>query len=682
MAKAGSLEIDVSLQLAKLQTDINKVSTQLEAATSKWERAFSGLSVSVSKLSIGTAIGNFINQFANAVGTAISSAVNEIDELSKAAKRAGVSFDDWQTWNAVVDDIGVNINVVTGAVNNLNRVLGQVSMGNNKKAAQYLNDLHLSITDLAKLDPQAQFQKIVTALNNVQNSAQRNAIGTTLLGGKYQDLAAVLPDLIQKFQTWDEKLTATGQRIDGSAVKAINDFKDAVQQMQNQTTAFLVNAVAPLLPMITEMVKWIGDLTKNTDLAKIAIEAMKYGLVTFGTTLNVTIAVIEQVTTAVETMADVVTEAFTGLQRIQTIALSLAPYIASPITAALNPDKVKAMLADLEKAVTDTAGRMKAANDAGIVDQDKSRKDFLDRQKALMAAFATSAQDAGNAVSTAFNPAPPEAFAKGVKAANDELANYDIKIAKISQEDIFGKGVQGAKLLQEALLNLKRAQLDANGASEDEKALWELRIQGAGRLANKINEINKETKALTDATQKKNEEQAETARTIKEGVTDIFNTIGKGSDAAKQAIAELIQKLLVAIATAKILAALEKFVPGISTAAKGMAFDLGGVRKFAQGGVVAAPTFFKYAGGTGLMGEAGPEAIVPLQRGAGGRLGVGATPSNIQINNYGSAQVTAEQDGNTIRVMIDQVKQSIAQDVRRGGNSLTGAFERSYGLRR
>ena len=43
---------------------------------------------------------------------------------------------------------------------------------------------------------------------------------------------------------------------------------------------------------------------------------------------------------------------------------------------------------------------------------------------------------------------------------------------------------------------------------------------------------------------------------------------------------------------------------------------------FARGGVVNRPTLFPFAKGVGLMGEAGPEAILPLRRGKGGRLGV------------------------------------------------------------
>lgn len=50
----------------------------------------------------------------------------------------------------------------------------------------------------------------------------------------------------------------------------------------------------------------------------------------------------------------------------------------------------------------------------------------------------------------------------------------------------------------------------------------------------------------------------------------------------------------------------------------------GRVMPFAEGGVVAAPTYFPMSGGMGLMGEAGAEAILPLKRGADGALGVAA----------------------------------------------------------
>ncbi len=69
---------------------------------------------------------------------------------------------------------------------------------------------------------------------------------------------------------------------------------------------------------------------------------------------------------------------------------------------------------------------------------------------------------------------------------------------------------------------------------------------------------------------------------------------------------------------------------------KGGAFTQGRVMPFAKGGVVASPTTFPMRGATGLMGEAGPEAIMPLARGADGRLGVqaagGGRPVTIVMN--------------------------------------------------
>jgi phage-related minor tail protein len=67
---------------------------------------------------------------------------------------------------------------------------------------------------------------------------------------------------------------------------------------------------------------------------------------------------------------------------------------------------------------------------------------------------------------------------------------------------------------------------------------------------------------------------------------------------------------------------LQSVLGGLLPFASGAAFSGGRVAAFARGGVVDGPTHFPMRGAVGLMGEAGPEAILPLARGSDGKLGI------------------------------------------------------------
>lgn len=128
-----------------------------------------------------------------------------------------------------------------------------------------------------------------------------------------------------------------------------------------------------------------------------------------------------------------------------------------------------------------------------------------------------------------------------------------------------------------------------------------------------------------------------------------------------------------------------------------------GIEAFANGGVplpplkaygnqvVASPTFFAMGGGrTGVMGEAGSEAIMPLSRGRDGKLGVvaqgaGGAPVTVNIINQAGAQVTQttrnENGGSVVDVVISTVKGAMVDDITRGGD-LSDALSNSFGLNR
>lgn len=126
-------------------------------------------------------------------------------------------------------------------------------------------------------------------------------------------------------------------------------------------------------------------------------------------------------------------------------------------------------------------------------------------------------------------------------------------------------------------------------------------------------------------------------------------------------------------------------IAGIANA-KGNAFDNGQVTAFANGGVVSRPTVFPMRnGGVGLMGEAGPEAVMPLSRGSDGRLGVSGPA--ITINNYSGASVAVTRsDDEVIEIAVNRATENVqatfSRDMQTGQGAYARSLEQGYTTRR
>jgi phage-related minor tail protein len=128
-------------------------------------------------------------------------------------------------------------------------------------------------------------------------------------------------------------------------------------------------------------------------------------------------------------------------------------------------------------------------------------------------------------------------------------------------------------------------------------------------------------------------------------------TIGAALKPLEQGFSSLFQGLFSAPAGAAALAA------------KGAA----SVVPFASGGVISTPSFFPLGSNVGLAGERGAEAIMPLTRGADGRLGVAAegraASPNITVN-------VSTPDAASFRRSEAYLSGVIARAVSRGDRSL------------
>lgn len=156
---------------------------------------------------------------------------------------------------------------------------------------------------------------------------------------------------------------------------------------------------------------------------------------------------------------------------------------------------------------------------------------------------------------------------------------------------------------------------------------------------------------------------SDTATTLERSLESVFATIVSGSGDAKSAIQGLIAQLA-KMATHSLVRSLGigDFFDGLfgGEFANGGVFSRGHVTPFATGGVVSTPTMFPMANGMGLMGEAGPEAIMPLSRGSNGKLGVsavGGQQSSLHVT------VSIQDNGNLGAFVRNEAGKIVAQSV-------------------
>lgn len=137
-------------------------------------------------------------------------------------------------------------------------------------------------------------------------------------------------------------------------------------------------------------------------------------------------------------------------------------------------------------------------------------------------------------------------------------------------------------------------------------------------------------------------------------------------------LTDVLRNLALSVASTTLNAALTPVTNGLASAvtsalgfAAGGVFSAGQVRAFARGGVVDRPTVFPMRNGAGLMGEAGPEAVMPLVRGSDGRLGVAAQGggTSVTIN-------ISTPDLESFQRSRGQVAAQLARAVQRGASRL------------
>lgn len=228
----------------------------------------------------------------------------------------------------------------------------------------------------------------------------------------------------------------------------------------------------------------------------------------------------------------------------------------------------------------------------------------------------------------------------------NSLAEVDLGFQLASQQ-LLEKGLTGNNLEIEQSNLLTQYTLERLGV-----------VQAMGEAQDKVNSKLTESQQLFENMK----------TTVKDGLGNAIMGLIDGTKSLGQSLSGILKQL-----GSMFLQFGMKSLFSLLPFAKGGVIAQNNVVPFAYGGVVNRPTLFPMANGMGLMGEAGPEAIMPLRRGRGGRLGVesaggGATNVNVSVDASGSAvEGNGDQAAQLGKAIGIAVQQELIKQKRPGG---------------
>lgn len=405
-----------------------------------------------------------------------------------------------------------------------------------------------------------------------------------------------------------------------------------------------------IVPYLMEFVKYISEWLAEND------ELIKQGIDKFAETLAKQFNYLKEVFTLFKPILILVWELFKKLVEVWSVAIEYVTKLTSKInefiTKIKENDAVKFVMKFMGEGSTEKPLSEKIDEMTQKILGFKSTVDGLNPK--IKVSFVVTSKKSGLGIG----------LSEGITTTTGEITNasdFD-KIIKLKKE-IMGKG---------------------EGNEFTEKAMKSLLSQGE-RTTEQYLEFLQDIKTNQD----------NIVAGLADGLSGAFLEFIDGTKSAKDAFLSFASSFLKQIAQMIIQAQIFRMINSASSGggwigtaitaiskvgsaaanANGNAYNNGRVMAFANGGIVNSPTVFPMANGMGLMGEAGPEAVMPLTRGANGKLGVAASGGggnnfniNVNVDSKGRDKLQAAEEGRNIAEQLrNELKLMIAYEMKPGG---------------
>ena len=197
--------------------------------------------------------------FVKQIGTTITETAKTGDEIDKTSQKIGISAESYQEWAYVFERSGADVDKLQGGMKKLSKVITDAGSGS-KSAAKKLAAVGLSVEDLNGLSSDEQLSLVISKLQEMGEGAERTAAGTALLGGSATDMAAVLNMTAQETEALKQEAQDYGMIMSNEAVKSSAAFEDSLTKLKGTATGVKTQLASQFLPEVTKVFDGLSNV--------------------------------------------------------------------------------------------------------------------------------------------------------------------------------------------------------------------------------------------------------------------------------------------------------------------------------------------------------------------------------------------------------------------------------------
>lgn len=639
----ATLTVDLVAKLATLERDLGKATHMFDQAAQKWSSALGTIGASIS---------------VGAVSAAIKGVIDDADQLAKASQKYGIAVEELSALAYAGKLADVSFEALGTGIKKLSVNMADTAAGTGE-AKDAFKALGISVKDAdgnLKSSDQV-MNELADRFSRIEDGAGKTALAVKIFGKAGADMIPLLNAGSRGIAEMKEEAERLGVIIGGDLAKKSEEFNDNLTRMGAALDAVKIALAGGV----------IDDLVKFTDAQ---VEAIKIAG-GFGESLRLFVFNLDAMTT--EKPAEELRRLTKALEEYQA-AGNFGKFAQSP------------------------TGYMFGGREEDLKKQIEFLK-YLQRQEAL----AITAGMRGRLDARDLGPEPRETaptVPDDQKKKKDKadpyagLAGYDDNrsardiMAELHAEDQALESMRQKYVDMADPLQKYRVQLDEiNKLRADGTLTANQAIEAEWR----VNEAMDSTMDKMDGLKEKGTDVfAELGQMIDgwgkqtSGAIADFVIEGKGSfkDLAKSFIKELTTMVIYQNTMKPLATGISKWISGLGTTANadGGVYTSASLSKY-SGGVYDSPRLFAFANGAGVFAEAGPEAIMPLKRGADGKLGVqssggGGDQYNISISVSSDGRSSREGDagkGAQLGRQLEAAVMSVIVREKRPGGQLAKA---------